>query len=109
MVVVTPVSVLVRGTFTFGTTAPDGSVTVPRMMVCCAKVENEKPIRAIKRTNRKRKRKGFATKTIFLTDEERTLIGTPPHPTAIGNAVNVNGAFHWCKELSSTFFDRSDL
>jgi hypothetical protein len=67
-------------------------------------VEAEKPIRAIKRTNRKRSRNGENTKTIFFADGEEPLIVMPPHPTAIGNAVNVNGAFHWSHSVVKHFF-----
>jgi hypothetical protein len=74
------------------------------MVVCCANVEAEKPIRPTKRTSRKRKRKCFATKTIFLDEHNDKFIVMPPHPTAIGNAVNVNGAFHWSAVNVKHFF-----
>jgi hypothetical protein len=44
------------------------------------------------------------TKTIFVADDEKTLMVMPPHPTAIGNAVNVNGAFHWSHSVVKHFF-----
>jgi hypothetical protein len=64
----------------------------------------EKPIRATKRTNRKRRRNGFGAKTIFLKEHNDEFIIIPPHPTAIGNAVNVHGAFHWSACVVKHFF-----
>jgi hypothetical protein len=91
-------------TATFGTTAPEGSVTVPTIVVCCANVEAEKPIRATRRTSRSLRGNFLDTKTIFLAELNGKFIVMPPHPTAIGNAVNVNGAFHWSTVNVKHFF-----
>jgi hypothetical protein len=81
---------------TLGTAAPEGSVTVPTMVACCARAASEKTARTTQQSNAVRKG------NLLLTERDNLefnleLIDLTPHPRDFGSAtVSVHSeVFGW--------------
>jgi hypothetical protein len=91
-----PDSLLVMVMLTFGTAAPEGSVTVPTMVACCARAASEKTARTTQPSNAVRRGNLLLTERDNL-EFDVELIDLTPHPRDFGSAtVTVHSeVFQW--------------
>jgi hypothetical protein len=74
MVRVCPVSVLVMVIEKFGTTDPEGSVTVPTIVASWPKAREEKPARSTHKTRRWRALRRFASMRLSWQTDQKDFI-----------------------------------
>src|SRR6516162_7513681 len=87
---------------TLGTAAPEGSVTVPTMVACCARAASEKTARTTQHSNAVRRNLLLTVRDNPEFDVE--LIDLTPHPRDFGSATDTvhSEVFQWSAAIPTS-------